>query len=84
MVTQKRGGQLRIHICSDCGEAEICDPRLAGGIYKDVLLVYVNTAVKLESEITTHSFEVTMDHIARVKVAETLDDARQLTTGVSV
>ena len=81
---QRQGAQLGNHICSDRSETKVCDPRLAGGVHKDILLAGVNTVEKLEIEITTHSIELTMNHVAGMEVTEAPSDVGQLITRVSV
>ena len=61
---------------SDRSQAKIRDARMPVVIYKDVWLAGCLHNNKIRFGTTTYTFEVPMDHIAGMKVAEALSDVR--------
>ena len=59
---------------SDCSKTKIRDPRTTGGIHKDVLLAGCQCGDEMRFRIITHSLEISMNHVARVKVVKAVGD----------
>ena len=65
---------LRIHVDSDCSQTKIHDPRMAVGIYEDIRLIGCQYSDGARFRTVTYALEVTMNHIARVEIAEGISD----------
>ena len=70
----KRGGRYGIQILSDGSEAKIRDACMTRIVHKDVRLAECQHSSAMRFRIATYSFEVPMNHIAGVEVAEALSD----------
>ena len=68
-----RDGPHRIRVLSDRSEPEVRDARVAVVVHKDVWLAGCQHS-EVKSRVFTYSFEVPMNHVARVEVAEALND----------
>jgi len=75
VAVMTRRARYGIHILSDCSEAEIRDACMTGVVHKDVRLVECQHGIETGFR-TTYSFEIPMNHIAGVEVAQALSDVR--------
>ena len=65
-----------IRVVSEHGKAKIRDVCMTRVVHKDVLLAGRQYSSETRFRTVTYSLEVTMDHIARVEVAEADSDIR--------
>ena len=70
----RRGSRLENRFCGDRNLIKICDPRMAGGIYKDIWLDMHQHGSKTGVRTTTYSLEIPVNHIAGVEVTKSLRD----------
>ena len=74
-----------IQILSDRSETKVRDACVAGVIHEDVWLdTDGQCGGETEIRMTTYSLKISVDHITRVKIAETLGNVGQLVMRVSV
>ena len=72
-----------IQVLSNCGETEVRDQCITRVIHEDVWLAVCEYSCKTGYK-TTYSFEVPMDNIAGVEIAEATGDVGYLASGMSV
>ena len=65
-----------IQIQSDSSETKVRDPRITGVVHEDVRLGTCQYGRETAVRTITYPFEVPMNHIAGVEVAEALSDVR--------
>ena len=73
-----------IQVQSHRSEPEIRDTRITGVVHEDVWLDMCQRGGKTGVKTITYPFEVPVNHVARVEVAEALGNVGQLIIGVSV
>ena len=86
MAPLARSDPFGIQVLSDDGDAKIREPCMRGvvnNVHKHVLLMGRQGGGKERFRITTYSFEISVDHIAGVKIMEALSDPGQLVTGMN-
>ena len=72
-----------IQVLGDCSKAKIRDDGVTGVVYEDVWLARCQCGGE-RVRTSTHSLEVSVNHIAVVEVGETTSDIRYLEAGVIV
>ena len=70
----KRGGRYGIQVLSDGSETKIRDACMTRVVHKDIRLAECQHGSAMRFRTATYSFEVPMNQIAGVEVAEALGD----------
>ena len=83
MTALIRDALYGIQVLGDCGEAKIRDDGVTGVVYENVWLAGCQCGGE-RVRTSTHSLEVSVNHIAVVEVGEATSDIRYLEPGVNV